>query len=180
MRIPPTNTTFSRVFVGLGGNIGDPVDTFREALRHLSQALGLPVATSSLYETKALTVDGSEQSNYLNAVVEFHSTLPPERLISILLETERHLGRDRSTETRWAPRLIDLDLLFTDAEVRETNDLVLPHPEIHKRDFVLIPFGEIAPDFIHPTLGERIDALALSLDSRGYERFVVGKLSQTL
>jgi 2-amino-4-hydroxy-6-hydroxymethyldihydropteridine diphosphokinase len=133
-----------------------------------------------LYETTALTLDGTEQSNYLNAVVEFRSELPPEELIAILLEIERTLGRDRSTETRWAPRLIDLDLLFTDSAIRHTKNLSLPHPELHKRDFVLIPFAEIAPDFIHPELGERIAALEASLDARGYPRFVVGKLSAKL
>jgi 2-amino-4-hydroxy-6-hydroxymethyldihydropteridine diphosphokinase len=166
-----------RIFVAFGGNEGDPAEMLRRAVDLLQIPLGPLKNASSIYETRALTMDGIEQPNYLNAVFEFSSALAPSDVLRILLDTEKTLGRQRLESRRWAPRPIDLDLLFAGHRIESNGFIALPHPELHKRDFVLTPLCEIAPDFVHPVLGKTIEELESTLDSRGLERFVVGRHS---
>lgn len=163
-----------KVFVAFGGNEGDPAEMLRRAINLLEIPLGPLRSISRIYETRALTVDGSTQPNYLNAVLEFSSALAPAEILHSLLETERRLGRLRGDERRWAPRPIDLDLLFAGKRVESTSFLALPHPELHKRDFVLTPMCDIAPYFIHPVLKRTMAELEQTLSDRGFERFVLG------
>ena len=163
-------------YVAFGANIGDPLSTLEQALPLLKErGLGELLSCSSLYQTKALTLDGSVQPNYVNAVFAFKTTLSPLQALQVLLEVERSLGRTRDNEARWTPRAIDLDLLFLGGSVHQDNDLTLPHPELHKRDFVLVPLREIAPSFIHPVLLESIETLESTLQQRGFERCVLAE-----
>jgi 2-amino-4-hydroxy-6-hydroxymethyldihydropteridine diphosphokinase len=166
-------------FVGYGANVGSPIVTLEQAIPLLERELGAIAARSSFYETLALTLDGKSQSNYINAVLRFSTPLPPARILEVLLEVERQLGRDRSCAPRWAPREIDLDLLFVGSLTEQTKALSLPHPEIAVRDFVLTPMAEIAPAFKHPQLDKTIAELERSLEARGFERFVVRQIAQT-
>lgn len=161
------------IFIGFGGNLGDPLATLQRAIPLLEAQIGPRSAISSLYETVALTIDGEAQPNYLNAVIQLVSPRQPEEILTALLDIERQLGRDRSSSTRWAPRVIDLDLLFVGDLCHDSGSLILPHPEIARRDFVLTPLAEIAPDFRHPSIEERIAALEQSLEARGFARYVV-------
>lgn len=160
-------------YIAFGGNLGDPIATLRRALPMLSECVGGVVRLSSLYETKALTLNGATQPNYVNAVLELWSFREPEVVLTELLRIERELGRDRSPDKRWEPRTIDLDLLFVGNTVVATPPLKLPHPEISKRDFVVTPMAEIAPNFIHPVLGKSMLELSTELATSGAERFVV-------
>ena len=164
-------------YVAFGGNLGDPRETLRTAIPLIEERIGRVELVSSLYETKALTIDGSIQPNYLNAVLSLSTVLEPSAILGALLEIERVLGRDRSPNKRWEPRVIDLDLLFVEDVIESTALLTLPHPEIPNRDFVLEPLAEIAPNLIHPTLNRSIAGLLEELSLRSRERFVLGKLA---
>lgn len=136
------------IFIGLGANLGDREQTILKAIKLL--ALDYSVTTiriSSFYETPPWGVT-EPQPSYLNAVAELETELPPEILLSVLLEVEQKLGRVRSL--KWEPRVIDLDLLAYHVRVMQTPALTLPHPFIPERRFVLEPWNEIAPDFLVP------------------------------
>lgn len=160
-------------FIAFGGNLGDPIKTLQAAVPMLGDAVGDVVLLSSLYETKALTLNGATQPNYINAVLAVLTTLEPERILTELLRVEKDLGRDRSADKRWEPRTIDLDLLFVEDVVQRSELLTLPHPEISKRDFVLRPLLEIAPEFEHPVVKRSIAELYRSVEEEGLEQFVL-------
>lgn len=166
----------SIAYVAFGGNVGVPAETFSRAIPLLGEHVGPVSAVSSLYETKALTLDGAEQPNYINAVIELSTGRDAEEILRRLLAIERELGRDRSSERRWEPRVIDLDLLLLDDQIVQTPTLTLPHPEMARRDFVLRPLAEIAPTFIHPVIGRPISEILRSAEELSLERFVLRKL----
>ena len=143
----------SKVFVGLGSNLGDREFLIRkavESMRDLPRTL--VVRVSSLYDTDP--VGEVDQPAFLNAVVWLETTLEPRELLWQLLLIEKRMGRVRSQ--RWGPRPIDLDLLFYGEESVDEPDLKIPHPEAQQRAFVLLPLSELDPDFVHPTTGESI------------------------
>jgi 2-amino-4-hydroxy-6-hydroxymethyldihydropteridine diphosphokinase len=121
------------------------------------------VRVSSLYDTKP--VGDLEQPDYLNAVALVLTELDPQRLLWNLLLVEGKLGRTR--RRRWEPRPIDLDLLFYQDLVMDEPGLTVPHPEAHKRAFVLVPMAELAPNFVHPVLGKTMAELLRGLKRHG-------------
>ena len=140
-----------RAWIGLGANLDDPPAQLREALRRIAAAPGLKLrAQSSLYRSAPLGPAG--QPDYCNAACMVETDLPAEALLGALHDIERAMGRARPP-VRWAPRLIDLDLLHYEGERREAGELCLPHPEAHKRNFVMAPLAEIAPDLELPGAG---------------------------
>lgn len=140
-----------RAYIGLGANLQDPPAQLRAALALLAQGPGVTVvAQSSLYRSAPL--GPGPQPDYCNAVCAVETQLSPDALLSRLHEIERTLGRERPPR-RWAPRLIDLDLLHYEGVTLRTGRLVLPHPELHRRNFVAQPLAEIAPDLELPGLG---------------------------
>lgn len=152
--------------VALGANLGDRAATLEAALRALAARCGRLLARSPWIETEAVRLpdDPAPQPPYLNGVALLDCRLAPRDLLAELLAIERALGRDRSRETRrWQPRPIDLDLLAVGERVIRGPDLVLPHPRLHERRFVLEPLVAIWPDWRHPQLGrtaaELLDAL---------------------
>ncbi|TMQ53840.1 MAG: 2-amino-4-hydroxy-6-hydroxymethyldihydropteridine diphosphokinase [Candidatus Eisenbacteria bacterium] len=150
----------SKVFVGVGSNLGDREFLIRkavEAMRDLPRTL--VVRVSSLYDTDP--VGEVDQPAFLNAAVWLETTLEPRELLWQLLLIEKRMGRVRSQ--RWGPRPIDLDLLFYGEETVDEPDLKIPHPEAHRRAFVLLPLVELDPDFVHPTTGESIRKLIKKL-----------------
>jgi 2-amino-4-hydroxy-6-hydroxymethyldihydropteridine diphosphokinase len=138
-----------RVFVALGGNLGDVFAAMRAALRSLRR-LGSTevVATSWLYRSAPVDADGPD---FLNAVVELRTRLEPQALLERLLELEVRFGRIRQAVksakgTRHDARTLDLDLLMVGERRIDTPTLTLPHPRLHQRSFVLAPLADIAPD----------------------------------
>jgi len=143
----------SKVFVGVGSNLGDREFLIRkavESMRDLPRTIVIRV--SSLYDTDP--VGEVDQPAFLNAAVWLETTLEPRELLWQLLLIEKRMGRVRSQ--RWGPRPIDLDLLFYAEDSVNEPDLTIPHPEAHRRAFVLLPLSELDPDFVHPTTGESI------------------------
>lgn len=147
-----------RAIVAFGANLGDRASTFERAMTLLEPRVGPILARSSLYETPPLVLPGVDPAtipHYLNAVVIAESSLPPLELLRALLQIERDCGRDRTAEpSRWMPRAIDLDLIALDGCTVNTPELTLPHPELHRRRFVLEPLAEVDPEWVHPVSGK--------------------------
>ena len=148
-------------FIALGSNLGDPEAKVREGIAALA---GLPqsrlAAASSLYHSAA--VGYADQPDFINAVAQIATALAPQALLAALLALERHYGRERSF--RNAPRTLDLDLLLYDAQHIAEPGLVVPHPRMHQRAFVLAPLVEIAPACVIPGMGSASDWLARCAD----------------
>jgi 2-amino-4-hydroxy-6-hydroxymethyldihydropteridine diphosphokinase len=143
------------VFIGLGSNLGDRAAAIEGALARLAGRGFRTTLRSSLWLTEP--VGGPPQGWFLNAVAGGETTLTPGALLEACLATEREMGRIRTV--RNGPRTIDVDILLFGEERRDTPDLVLPHPRLPERRFVLEPLAEIAPDVLHPVLGLTAAAL---------------------
>jgi 2-amino-4-hydroxy-6-hydroxymethyldihydropteridine diphosphokinase len=143
------------VILGLGSNLGDREAALAEALVRLEARGFRATRRSSLWLTAP--VGGPPQGAFLNAVAAGETALSPEELLAACLETERDMGRVRTVEN--GPRTIDVDILFYGAERREGPSLVIPHPRLHERRFVLEPLFEIAPELAHPVLGLTVSEL---------------------
>lgn len=136
--------TAVRAHLGLGGNVGDRLDTLVTALFLLDQTPGIAVATiSGVYETAPW--GDVDQSPFLNLVATVATTLDAHELLRACQEVERELGRDRDREERWGPRTCDIDVLTFGDEVIASDDLVVPHPRLQERAFVLVPLLEVWP-----------------------------------
>ena len=141
-----------RAFIGLGSNLGDRIANLRRAVDALERDGAVDVvAVSSAYETEP--VGGPSQPDYLNAVAEISTTLTPRALLERCLGIEDALGRDRATEERWGPRVVDLDVLLIEDVTVDEPDLIVPHPRMAERAFVLVPLAEIAPEETIPGRG---------------------------
>ena len=151
----------TRCYVALGTNLGDRLLNLAEARRRLA-LLGAHLA-GPVIETAALLPPGdpTPQPRYLNSVDALETTLGPVALFHQLKRIEREMGR--AVTTRWAPRLIDLDLILFGDEVVHTAELTVPHPAMHQRRFVLAPLAALAPEARHPVLGETARALLSAL-----------------
>ena len=146
-----------RAYIGIGSNLGDRKANALEAVDRVSK---LPttrlVRASSLYESEPL---GDAKTWFVNSVIEIETEFPPEELLKRLKAIEKAMGRKRVKGKRWGSRIIDLDILLCDHEVVEKRSLKVPHPEMHKRRFVLLPLSELAPHVTHPQLGAAISEL---------------------
>jgi 2-amino-4-hydroxy-6-hydroxymethyldihydropteridine diphosphokinase len=162
----------SRAFIGLGANLDDPLRHVRTALDDLDRLPGTGVvACSSFYRSAPLGPPG--QPHYINAVAELETALEPEALLSALQSIENAHGRVRGGE-RWGARTLDLDLLLYDRREIDTPRLRVPHPEMGRRNFVLAPLLEIAPEIDIPGLGPAAPIQA-RLGSTGLERLADGR-----
>ncbi len=161
----------SKVYLSLGGNLGDPAQSMGAALRMLDAGDGVSVvAVSSLYRTPPW--GKTDQPDFLNAAAELSTALPPRALLDACLDAERRLKRVR--EERWGPRLIDIDILtFGDRTVHEAG-LEVPHPRMTERAFVLAPLAEIAPGFV--IAGKTVAERLAGIGAAGIEKLPGGQV----
>jgi 2-amino-4-hydroxy-6-hydroxymethyldihydropteridine diphosphokinase len=144
-----------KVFISLGSNLGDRLQFLRNALDQIGLRLGKVIKESKVYEAAAW--GHTKQPDFYNQVIELETELSPTQLLQGCLDIEKSLGRERSI--LWGERTIDLDILLFDGRSVQSENLNIPHPYLHLRNFVLVPLCEIAPDLIHPTLELTIQQL---------------------
>ncbi len=143
-------------FLGLGSNLGNRAGYLEDALQSLDAHQCIRIlARSSMYDTDP--VGEIAQPNFLNMVVEIETSLPPTELLELCLTIEESNGRVRSV--KWGPRTLDIDILFYSNKIIEIDGLRIPHPEAHRRLFVVKPMAEIAESFNHPVLNEQISSI---------------------
>lgn len=145
-------------YIAYGSNLRDRLTTVHAAIDQVAD-LGVGITVSPIYES--VPVGYLEQPLFLNGVVHVKTNVSPTQLLADLQNIEKHLGRKRSFPN--APRTIDLDILLYDDRVITTPELVVPHPRMHERLFVLAPLNDLAPDLVHPILGQRVADLLQSL-----------------
>ncbi len=143
-------------YIGIGSNLGNREENCEKSIQLIEEYSGIKVTKhSSMSETEPWGI--KDQPKFINMAIEIVTDLEPEALLSLLKKIEKASGR--TPEVKWGPRVIDLDILFYDDLVLKTPGLEIPHPEICKRDFVLKPLKEIAPDKVHPVLKKTIREL---------------------
>ena len=166
---PESTTTF---YLALGTNLGDRLANLNTTIAALraSSPKGAPAVTvlaeSPIYATPPWGV--TDQPSFLNMALEGETALSPRELLIHLKLLETELGRLPSI--RYGPRKIDIDLLFYGDLVLETPGLVIPHPRLHERAFVLVPLADLAPNLVHPVLGRTVRELLAAVDTKGIKR----------
>ena len=150
----------NQVYISIGSNLGKKKENYLEALTRIAK---IPktriIKESSLYESQPL---GDSKEWYVNGVIEIETELKPELLLKKCKNIERAMGR-KKVRKRWGARIIDLDILLYNSVIWQKKNLKIPHPEMHQRKFVLTPLSEIAPQVIHPVLGETISELLVGV-----------------
>lgn len=144
-----------KVYLLLGGNLGNRPLYLQQAREHINQQTGSIKRASRLYETAAW--GKTDQPAFLNQVLEIETELSPEQVLQSINAIEQELGRVRFEH--WGERVIDIDILFYEDLVLQTQRLTIPHPQLHNRRFTLLPLAEIAPSLLHPVLSQSINQL---------------------
>ncbi len=146
----------SKVFLGIGTNLGDRELNLEKAVEKIGEHIGRILQSSSVYETPPWGFDA--ENDFLNMVVSVETSLTPSEIIKKIVAIESMLGRERD-QNRYSSRVIDIDILLYDDLVITEKGLKIPHRLMHERRFVLVPLCELAPDLIHPILQKSMSLL---------------------
>ena len=137
------------VYLILGSNLGDRMKNLQIATELISENVGKIINKSSVYETEPWGFN--HRLNFLNQVLKVITALNPEEVLEVIIKIEKLSGRKRNNN-KYSARVIDIDILFYNNNVIKSDKLIIPHPKIQERMFVLVPMAELQPDFIHPEL----------------------------
>ncbi|MCB0571427.1 MAG: 2-amino-4-hydroxy-6-hydroxymethyldihydropteridine diphosphokinase [Phaeodactylibacter sp.] len=146
----------NEVYLHTGTNLGNRAANLKQANRWVAREIGAIAKTSRIYHTEAWGI--TDQPDFLNQALLVHTRLGPFEVLEKIQQIERRMGRVR--EVKWGERIIDIDILFFNDEVLDTDALTIPHPYLHYRNFVLAPLLEIAPQLVHPIFRKTITELA--------------------
>ena len=150
-------------FISVGSNLGEKLENCNTGISALDNSVtGRVIALSPFYKTEP--VDYIAQDWFVNAAFKLETTLEPLQLLDELKKIQRQAGRGKDP-VRFGPRILDLDIIFYDELVIESEELIIPHPRMHKRRFVLKPICDIDPTFVHPILNKDIRFLLSKLES---------------
>lgn len=152
------------IYLGLGSNLGDKEANLLQAIEQIKKQIGPIVARSVFFVSEPWGFDSG--NSFLNACVAAETTKSPSGCLSLLKGIEKALGRPEKVSGVYKDRVIDLDILFYDNLVMDDATLIIPHPLLHKRNFVLEPLVEIAPDLVHPVYGKTIKKLISELNGQ--------------
>ena len=153
----------STTYLSLGSNIGDRTNNLKNAINSIENLVGKVNKISKFYENPAVGFDGN---NFVNICIEVVTFLSPNDLLNSLLNIENEYGRRRLKSGEYSSRIIDIDIIFYENLSINQNGLVIPHPRMQSRHFVLIPMCDLNPDFIHPILGLKTSKLLDDLEIR--------------
>ena len=154
----------ARVFLSLGSNVGDRLVNIQQAVASLGMSDKIKVVKcSSFYETEPW--GNKEQAWFLNAAIAIDTSFTCNELLSYCQIIEQKLGRVRNTEKKWQERTIDIDILMYDNLILSSKDLIVPHPYMHERAFVLVPMLEVKADLVHPVFNKTVMELYDELES---------------
>ena len=161
----------NHVFIGLGSNRGDRENNLNQAIKQLGEKAGKVVKVSSVYETQPWQMNDDTQ--FLNQAIEMETGLSADVLMKTILGIEESMGRVRGKSAGYEPRTIDIDILFFNSDIIESDLVTVPHPQLHKRRFVLEPLVELSPDYVHPQLKKALkQLLAETIDIHHIRKFV--------
>jgi len=153
------------VYLALGTNLGDRQANLEAALDALSSQIRL-LDESPIYQTAPWGYE--DQPDFLNQVVRAETTLSPRDLLTFVKHVEEQVGREPSF--RYGPRKIDIDILFYEDWIVDEDDLIIPHPRLHQRAFVLVPLADLAPELCHPKLKRTVAEMLKEVDTTGVKR----------
>jgi len=148
-------------YIALGSNLGDREENLNRAIKMMGEVPGVTFRRASAFHNCAAMGGPPDQPDYLDAVAEIETDLPPEELLAKLQQIENALGRERNE--RWGPRTIDLDIILLGDTTVDEPALTIPHALMHQREFVLAPLCELAPDTLHPVLQRTAEELLAGL-----------------
>jgi len=157
LRENPKISKHKNIYLSLGSNIGDRYSNLREAVSRLKKSGALEIcAVSPVYETEPLY--NSDQKKFLNSVIESMTIGSPEDLLAVCMQIEREMKREALSEKN-GPRIIDIDIVFFDDTVMQTENLTIPHESYSERKFVLVPLCDLAPGFTCPVSGDPVSEI---------------------
>ncbi len=161
-------------YLSLGSNIGDCLKNIETAIELLNSTNTKVIQISSFYESEAWGF--KSENSFLNCCVSISTTLSPRELLVQTKEIEQHIGRrEKSNNKDYVDRLIDIDIIFFANKIYKSDELIIPHPHFHERNFVLLPLSEIAPNFINPS--NKLTVAQLLINSKDNNNILVVKKS---
>jgi len=157
----------SNIFLSIGSNLDNRIENLKSAVTELNSAYIRVTDCSAVYETSPVDCENNSPA-FLNATAEVETELPPDKLIKTILDIEKEIGRKRSTKN--APRIIDIDVILCGNIISDDENIIIPHPRMLERLFVLAPLREIAGEVIHPIAGKSINELYISAKKTSSEK----------